>query len=138
MENVFFRICVGPVNSSTRYLVKKAFSKIFIGPVNFIVLTLKISENFVNFWKLWHSYKHVTFETLTDSILTVENLDSWQSLLPDNQEWHKTAFAILLMFWWWYVFFPNKKSSCAGVKFLNIKVLLSWFWKYYFSHVSQG
>ena len=27
---------------------------------------------------------------------------SWQSLLPDNQEWHWTAFAILAMFYWFY------------------------------------
>ena len=40
----------------------------------------------------------VTFETLI-TILKIENLDSWQSLLPDNQEWHWTAFAILTMFW---------------------------------------
>ena len=39
----------------------------------------------------------MTFETLI-TILTIENLNSWQSLLPDNQEWHWTAFAILAMF----------------------------------------
>ena len=39
----------------------------------------------------------MTFETLI-TILTIDNLDSWQSLLPDNQLWHWTAFAILAMF----------------------------------------
>ena len=39
----------------------------------------------------------MTFETLI-TILTIENLNSWQSLLPDNWEWHWTAFAILAMF----------------------------------------
>ena len=43
------------------------------------------------------SYRLVTFETLI-TILTIENLDSWQSLLSDNQLWHWTAFAILAMF----------------------------------------
>ena len=39
----------------------------------------------------------VTFETLI-TILTIKNLNSWQLLLPDNKEWHWTAFAILAMF----------------------------------------
>jgi len=39
----------------------------------------------------------VTFETLI-TILKIENLNLWQSLLPDNKEWHWTAFAILAMF----------------------------------------
>ena len=39
----------------------------------------------------------MTFETLT-TILTIENLNSWQSLWPDNLLWHWTAFAILAMF----------------------------------------
>ena len=39
----------------------------------------------------------MTFETRV-TFLTIENLNSWQSLLPDNQEWHGTAFAILAMF----------------------------------------
>ena len=43
------------------------------------------------------SCRLVTIETL-NTILTIENLDSWQSLLPDNQEWQWTAFAILAMF----------------------------------------
>ena len=43
------------------------------------------------------SCRLVTIETLI-TILTIENLNSWQSLLPDNQEWHWTAFAILAMF----------------------------------------
>ena len=40
----------------------------------------------------------VTIETLI-TILTIGNLNSWQSLLPDNQEWQWTAFAIIAMFW---------------------------------------
>ena len=43
------------------------------------------------------SCRLVTIETLI-TILIIENLNSWQSLLPDNQEWHWTAFAILAMF----------------------------------------
>ena len=39
----------------------------------------------------------VAFETFI-TILTIENLNSWQSLLPDNHEWHRTAFTILAMF----------------------------------------
>ena len=39
----------------------------------------------------------MTFETPI-TILTIENLDSWQSLLPDNQLRHWTAFAIIAMF----------------------------------------
>ena len=37
------------------------------------------------------------FETLI-TILTIENLNSWQSLLSENWLWHWTAFAILAMF----------------------------------------
>ena len=37
-------------------------------------------------------------ETLI-TILTIENLNSWQYLLLDNQEWQWTAFAILAMFY---------------------------------------
>ena len=45
----------------------------------------------------------VTIETLI-TILTIENLNSWQSLLPDNQEWQWTVFAILAMFYiCWHV-----------------------------------
>ena len=44
------------------------------------------------------SCRPVKFETLI-TILTIENLNSWQSLLLDNYEWHWTAFAILAMFW---------------------------------------
>ena len=43
------------------------------------------------------SCRLVTIETLI-TIFTIENLNSWQSLFPDNQEWHWTAFAILAMF----------------------------------------
>ena len=43
------------------------------------------------------SCRLVTIETLI-TILIIENLNSWQSLLPDNQEWQWTAFAILAMF----------------------------------------
>ena len=45
----------------------------------------------------WPTYL-VTFETLI-TILTTENLNSWQSLLPVNLEWQWTAFAILAMFY---------------------------------------
>ena len=38
----------------------------------------------------------MTFETLI-TFMTIENLRSWQSLLPYNKEWHWTAFAILAM-----------------------------------------
>ena len=42
----------------------------------------------------------MAIETLI-TILKIENLNSWQSLLPDNYEIHWTAFAILAMFNWW-------------------------------------
>ena len=50
----------------------------------------------------------MTIETLI-TFLTIENLNSWQSLLPDNQDWHWTAFAILAMFWFWHwhIFFGS-------------------------------
>ena len=58
-------------------------------------------DNFDNCWQIWQFLKKscrlVTIETLI-KILTIENLNSLQSLLPDNQEWHWTAFAILAMF----------------------------------------
>ena len=61
--------------------------------------------DFLKFWQfLRQSWGFVTFETLT-TILTIENLNSWQSLLSDNQEWHWTAFAILAMF------FPNTNTN---------------------------
>ena len=43
------------------------------------------------------SCRLVTIETLI-TILTIENINSWQFLLPDNQEWQWTAYAILAMF----------------------------------------
>ena len=43
------------------------------------------------------SWSLVTFETLI-TILTIENLNSWQFLWPDNYEWPWTAFTILAMF----------------------------------------
>ena len=43
------------------------------------------------------SCRLVTIETFI-TIITIENLNSWQSFLPDNQEWQWTAFAILAMF----------------------------------------
>ena len=46
---------------------------------------------------LTRDFHMLTIETLITS-LTIENLNSWQSLLPDNQEWQWTAFAILAMF----------------------------------------
>ena len=67
-------------------------------------------EIFDFFWQFWQlltnltilttlkqSCRLLTIETLI-TILTIENPNSWQSLLPDNQEWHWTAFAILAMF----------------------------------------
>ena len=45
------------------------------------------------------SCRLVTIEKLI-TILTIDNLNSWQSLLPDNQEWKWTAFAIIAMFFW--------------------------------------
>ena len=39
----------------------------------------------------------MTYETLI-TILTIENLNPWQYVLPDNYKWHWTAFAILAMF----------------------------------------
>ena len=47
---------------------------------------------------LKQSCRLATIETMI-TILTIENLKSWQSLLPDNQEWHLTAFAILATFY---------------------------------------
>ena len=58
------------------------------------------NKDIATFWFLTflkQSKGLVTFETLI-TILTIENLNSWQSLLPDYQEWHWTAFAILAMF----------------------------------------
>ena len=61
------------------------------------------------------SCRLVTIETLI-TILTIENLNSWQSLLPDNQEWQWTAFAILAMFFWSSHdnICPKKKLSILG------------------------
>ena len=42
-------------------------------------------------------WRLVTFDTLI-TILTIENLNSWQFLLYDHNEWQWTAFAILAMF----------------------------------------
>ena len=42
-------------------------------------------------------HRELWLETLI-TILTIENLNSWQSLVPDNWLWHWTAFAILAMF----------------------------------------
>ena len=40
------------------------------------------------FWQLkWQSWRLVTFETLI-TVVTIENLNSWQSLLTDNYLWH--------------------------------------------------
>ena len=36
-------------------------------------------------------WKLVTFETLI-TILTIENLNSWKSVLPDNKEWQHSQF----------------------------------------------
>ena len=63
----------------------------------------------------------MAFETLI-TILSIENLNSQRSLLPDNSEWHWTAFAILAMFrmygsdfipwgWLWWGFPANWNSS---------------------------
>ena len=38
----------------------------------------------------------MTFETLI-TILIIENLNSWQSLLSDNQEWQHSQFLLCLM-----------------------------------------
>ena len=62
------------------------------------------------------SQKLVTFETLI-TILTIVNLNSWQSLLPDNWEWHWTAFAILAMFF----FKPGAQ--------LFFSPSIFWFWQ---------
>ena len=51
------------------------------------------------------SWRLVTFETLI-TILTIETLNSWQFLLPDNKELQWIAFAILAMF-----FFSPTKST---------------------------
>ena len=64
-------------------------------------------ERLTDFWKSFLNFESlqtktilrlVTFETLI-TILTIENLKSRQSLLPDNSLWHWTAFAILAMFY---------------------------------------
>ena len=45
---------------------------------------LTILDNFWQFWQLKRQFwRLVTFETLI-TVLTIENLNSWQSLLPDN------------------------------------------------------
>ena len=53
-----------------------------------------------------------------DTILTVENLKSWQSLLPDNKEWQWTAFAILasLLFAWQI----SDESECLYLLFFQL------------------
>ena len=55
----------------------------------------------------------MTFETLI-TILTIKNLNSWQSLWPDNYEWHWAAFAILAMFIWrmFFIFTSDDPSGC--------------------------
>ena len=54
---------------------------------------LRRLRHLTNLTILKQSYRLVTIETLV-TMLTIENLNSWQSLLPDNQEWHWTAFAM--------------------------------------------
>ena len=39
---------------------------------------------FTIFWQLWHLLSILTLI----KILSIENLKSWQSLWPDNKEWH--------------------------------------------------
>ena len=69
-----------------------------------------------NFFGLIFNLWLVIFETLI-RILTIENLVSWQSLLPDNWLWHWTAFAILAMFsslqenYTWIWFFINRSVT---------------------------
>ena len=73
-------------------------------------------------------WRLVTFDTLI-TILTIENLNSWQFLLYDHNEWQWTAFAILAMFfaktglsgssiWWcWLVFaFLASYFTCYGAQ----------------------
>ena len=45
------------------------------------------------------------------TILTIENLNSWQSLLDDNWEWQWTAFAILAMFSKWSLNLQRHRRS---------------------------
>ena len=74
------------------------------------------------------SCRLVTIETLI-TILTIENLNSWQSLLPDNQEWQWTAFAILAIFHYPNVLFtfvnttPQRPCTAKCVFFLQIVTL---------------
>ena len=62
---------------------------------NFLMTIFDDIETIFDNWK--DSPGDLTFETLI-TILTIENLNSWQSLLFYNQEWQWTAFAILTMF----------------------------------------
>ena len=63
----------------------------------------------------WQSLRLVKFDTLI-TILTIENLNLWQSLLPDNKLWHWTAFAILAMFvtynLWILILISKKPTFC--------------------------
>ena len=61
----------------------------------------------------------MTIETLI-TILTIENLNSWKYLLPENQEWQWTAFAILAIFL--DVFFYEHKFS----HLLSLQQMPSW------------
>ena len=94
-------LCVNFENYSVRILKKSPC-------MNFKKITLcefwkflNFFDNFDNCWLLWQFLKQscrlVTIETLI-TILRIENLNSWQSLLLDNQEWQWAAFAILAMF----------------------------------------
>ena len=78
-----------------------------------IFFTIFNFDDFCQLWQSlltwqWHQQRQkqkqsrglVTFGTLI-TILTIENLNTWQSLLPYNKEWHWTAFAILAMFIIW-------------------------------------
>ena len=82
-------------------------------------------ENFQIFGKFSHFWETtktilglVTFEILI-TILTIENLNSWQSLLSDNKLWHWTAFAILAMF-------LNCFSTWLSLFLFNFVSILDW------------
>ena len=69
-------------------------------------------ENWHNFWQCWKSKTVLETCDIWDTDYNYENLNSWQSLLPDNQLWHWIAFTILAMFF--VHFIKSTKKSWHG------------------------
>jgi hypothetical protein len=78
------------------------------------------------------SSRLVTIETQI-TILTIENLNSWQSFLPDNQEWQWTAFPILAMSW---LIFERRFIQSASCLLQELVSIYS-FWRIAWKQVSR-